>query len=161
VIENPGNSFEHYELTSLDFGPSASGEFGWLMSSGFSFRCHACGYLMQGGTTDESCTCGALQRESIGRFRSRFGDDAIEVFEAPKGDRPTYMIARSNPGTIGLADQRRVGEMSAPASTSLSLYSIHSSPPLRHQAVTGGAFSSRPSTRRPTQRSDDFEEKPR
>jgi hypothetical protein len=82
AIENLGNTFEHYELTSLGFGPRATGEYGWLMSSGFFFRCHACGYLMQGGTTDESCTCGALQRESIGRFGSRFGDDAIEVFEA-------------------------------------------------------------------------------
>lgn len=68
-----------YELTSIRFGPIPGG--GWSMASRFLYRCPDCGYLMQGGEDEESCSCGNMYRD-VGQFGANTGDDSIEVFEA-------------------------------------------------------------------------------
>ena len=56
---------------------------GWTMSTDIFYRCIDCGYLMSGDPNmDDRCTCGKLSKDmGFGRFGSRLGDDAIEVYE--------------------------------------------------------------------------------
>lgn len=58
------------------------GASGWRMSPNIYYRCIECGYLMNGDPNkDDACTCGKLHKDNgMGRFGSRLGDSAIEVY---------------------------------------------------------------------------------
>lgn len=66
----------------LGLGPSATGSGpGWRMSSQFVARCVLCDHLMPlDPRTSESCECGALHKDEIGRFGSSLGDDQIPIY---------------------------------------------------------------------------------
>jgi len=75
--------YEGFEYKHLGNGCNATGtEVGWRMSPDLYFRCVDCGYLMNGAThQDDLCKCGKLFKDiGMGRFGSRLGDDAIEVY---------------------------------------------------------------------------------
>lgn len=79
IIEYNGNQYKY-----LGNGCKATGaDCGWRMSSTLYFRCVSCGYLMNGDSNvDDRCTCGKLCKDSgYGRFGSRLGDNAIEVYQ--------------------------------------------------------------------------------
>ena len=78
VIEYNGIKYKY-----LGNGCKATGaDYGWRMSSSLYFRCISCGYIINGNPKmDDSCKCGKLTKDSIGRFGSRLGDNAIEVYE--------------------------------------------------------------------------------
>ena len=55
--------------------------YGWRMSVDVYFKCVSCGYMMCGNPkTDDRCPCNKLYKDSMGRFGSNLGDDAIEVY---------------------------------------------------------------------------------
>lgn len=79
IIEYNGVKYKY-----LGNGCKATGaDQGWKMSLALYFRCVSCGYLMNADPfTDDRCTCGQLSKDSgYGRFGSRLGDNAIEVYE--------------------------------------------------------------------------------
>ena len=69
-----GNEYEYIR--------NGCGKTGWLMSPDIYYRCVDCGYVMCGNPNeDDCCTCGKLTKDSgMGRFGSRLGDNAIEVY---------------------------------------------------------------------------------
>jgi len=78
IIEYGGKKYKY-----IGNGPAATGaERGWAMSVDIFFRCVSCGYIMSGDPcVDECCHCGKLSKDTgFGRFGSRLGDDAIEVY---------------------------------------------------------------------------------
>jgi hypothetical protein len=79
VIEYKGNKYKY-----LGNGCKATrADVGWRMASTIYFRCISCGYLMNGDPhVDDCCTCGKLSKDTgAGRFGSRLGDNAIEVYQ--------------------------------------------------------------------------------
>jgi len=75
--------YEGFKYKYLGNGCKATGaEAGWRMSPELYFKCVDCGYLMNGDTLqDDLCKCGKLYKDiGMGRFGSRLGDDAIEVY---------------------------------------------------------------------------------
>jgi len=67
----------------LGNGPKATGSgLGWRMSALLAARCTSCDYYMSlDADTTDSCTCGALHKDAdAGRFGSRLGDQAIEIY---------------------------------------------------------------------------------
>ena len=65
-------------------GPKATGaDAGWRMASTMIARCVDCGgFVTLDFTVDEACDCRKLSKDCIfGRFGSRLGDDAIEIYE--------------------------------------------------------------------------------
>ena len=67
----------------LGDGPKATGSgLGWRMSALLAARCTSCDYYMSlDADTTDSCTCGALHKDAdAGRFGSRLGDQAIEIY---------------------------------------------------------------------------------
>lgn len=79
IIEYNGIKYKY-----LGNGCEATGaDKGWKMSSDLYFRCIECGYMMNGDPhTDDMCICGKLNKDTdFGRFGSRLGDDAIEVYQ--------------------------------------------------------------------------------
>jgi hypothetical protein len=51
------------------------------MSRDLLAKCSLCGYLMPlDPTTDDHCTCGALNKDTGGRFGSTLGDESIEIY---------------------------------------------------------------------------------
>ena len=76
--------YEGFQYKYLGTGCKATGaDLGWNMSPELYFRCIDCGYFMNGDSTqDDSCPCGKLHKDSgFGRFGSKLGDDAIEVYK--------------------------------------------------------------------------------
>ena len=55
---------------------------GWLMGEQLVFKCTRCGYTMSADMNSyDSCWCGAMDKDpDYGRFGSRLGDAAIEVY---------------------------------------------------------------------------------
>lgn len=81
---------EQNDLTHIGNGPTATGTYGWRMGTGMHFfKCIQCGYFMDDDPdTYDECYCGALFRDAdAGRFGSRLGDDAIEVYSATPHQR--------------------------------------------------------------------------
>ena len=79
TIDYNGEKYEY-----LGNGCKATGaDAGWKMSVDLYFRCIECSYLMNGDPLkDDSCLCGSLHKDlGYGRFGSKYGDDAIEVYK--------------------------------------------------------------------------------
>ena len=79
ILEWNGERYEY-----LGNGCKATGAgHGWKMSKDLYFRCIDCGYMMNGDPQkDDGCSCGRLYKDSgYGRFGSRLGDNAIEVYK--------------------------------------------------------------------------------
>lgn len=79
IIEYKGTKYKY-----LGNGCKATeADYGWKMSPALYFRCVSCGYMMNGDqNVDDSCICGKLCKDSgYGRFGSRLGDNAIEVYQ--------------------------------------------------------------------------------
>jgi hypothetical protein len=79
------NTIQYYGEEYIYIGNSclATGDSGgWTMSKDIYFRCTSCGSIMNGDATiSEVCNCGKLSKDcDFGRFGSRLGDDAIEVY---------------------------------------------------------------------------------
>ena len=69
--------------TYLGNGPAATGGgSGWAMRSDLFARCIRCGsYVSLDPTEYGECQCGALHKDvDAGRFGSRLGDEAIEIY---------------------------------------------------------------------------------
>ena len=62
---------------------AAGSDGGWCSSPDFYYRCSECGYMMNlSSRTGDGCHCGKLIHDAgFGRFGSKLGDDAIEVYQ--------------------------------------------------------------------------------
>ena len=72
-----------HRMEFLGMGPAATGgTSGWAMRPDIFFRCPRCDYYMAADPdTYDDCYCGDLHKDAAaGRFGSRLGDDAIEVY---------------------------------------------------------------------------------
>lgn len=71
-------------------GPAATGgTAGWAMRSDLYFKCTRCGYFMSADPTAyDTCFCGDLHKDAAaGRFGSKRGDAAVEVYRGRPIDR--------------------------------------------------------------------------
>lgn len=74
----------HEHLRARGSGPGATGGgLGWSMTNNLLARCRTCGeYLSLDPNETASCFCGDLNKDAdAGRFGSRLGDDAIDIYE--------------------------------------------------------------------------------
>ena len=67
----------------LGWGPDATGPgSGWTMRSDLFARCIRCGDLLSlDPVTDDTCRCGRLMKDAIGRFGSADGDDSTAIYK--------------------------------------------------------------------------------
>jgi len=78
----------HQHLRARGSGPDATGGgLGWSMTSNLLARCRTCGeYLSLDPNDTASCLCGDLNKDmDAGRFGSRLGDGAIDIYQTRPG----------------------------------------------------------------------------